>query len=178
MTSRPLSSARSMTSGVTPWARMTTAAPCVDLVELLDADDALLAQLADDALVVDDLAERVRLLALGGADARGIDGLAHAIAEAGAAGDADFGDGSHGLASIASALRHGVEPGGYRRRPGLPLATVARLDQRGDAAHQLDVRRGQRRATIGTGRELRRNGSPDAQDDAGADALGTSARGR
>ena len=67
----------------------------VDVVEGLDRLDAELLEVADDALVVDDLAEGVRRLA-GGRGLLGlVDRLAHAVAEAGPLRDADFLDGSH-----------------------------------------------------------------------------------
>ena len=73
----------------------------VDLVEAVDRADALRLELLDDALVVDDLAQGVRLLALGGGHLRVVDGFSHAIAEARAACDDDLIDGSHVQASIA-----------------------------------------------------------------------------
>ena len=67
----------------------------VDVVERLDGLDAELLEVADDALVVDDLAEGMRRLA-GGRGLLGlVDRLAHAVAEAGALRDPDFLDGSH-----------------------------------------------------------------------------------
>ena len=67
----------------------------VDVVERLDGLDAEVLEVADDALVVDDLAEGVRRLA-GGRGLLGlVDRLAHAVAEAGALRDADLLDGSH-----------------------------------------------------------------------------------
>ena len=102
MTSRPRSSARAITSGVTPWARMTTAAPLVDVIERVDGADALGLELGDDALVVHDLAERVRLLALRGGEARVVDRLAHAVAEPGPARDPDLFDGTHSQAKYGT----------------------------------------------------------------------------
>ena len=95
MTSRPRDSARASTSGRTPWARMTTAAPVVDLVERVDGLDPLGLQRGDDALVVDDLAERVRPLAGRGRFLGLVDRLAHAVAEPGAPGDSDFSNVTH-----------------------------------------------------------------------------------
>ena len=69
----------------------------VDVVERLDGLDAEVLEVADDALVVDDLAEGMRRLA-GGRRLLGlVDRLANAVAEAGALRDADFLDGSHAL---------------------------------------------------------------------------------
>ena len=67
----------------------------VDVVERLDRLDAEILEVADDALVVDDLAEGMRRLAGGRRFLRLVDRLANAIAEAGALRDADFLDGSH-----------------------------------------------------------------------------------
>ena len=68
----------------------------IDVVERLDGLDAEVLEVADDALVVDDLAEGMRRLA-GGRRLLGlVDRLANAVAEAGALRDADFLDGSHG----------------------------------------------------------------------------------
>ena len=47
-------------SGVTPWARMTTAAPSSTSSSVVDGADPARLEVGDDALVVDDLAERVR----------------------------------------------------------------------------------------------------------------------
>ena len=67
----------------------------VDVVERLDGLDAEGLEVADDALVVDDLAEGMRRLA-GGRRLLGlVDRLANAVAEAGALRDADFLDRSH-----------------------------------------------------------------------------------
>src|SRR6185312_3009328 len=68
----------------------------VDVVERLDGLDAEVQEVADDALVVDDLAEGMRRLAGGRRLLRLVDRLANAVAEAGALRDADFLDGSHG----------------------------------------------------------------------------------
>ena len=90
MTSRPASLARSMTSGRTPWARMTTAAPWSTSSSGSTVCDAERLQLADDALVVDDLAEGMGRLA-GGRGLLGlVDRFADAVAEPGPLGDADF----------------------------------------------------------------------------------------
>ena len=67
----------------------------IDVVERVDGLDAEVLELADDAVVVDDLAEGVRRLA-GGRGLLGlVDRLADAVAEAGALGDAELLDGSH-----------------------------------------------------------------------------------
>ena len=95
MTSRPRPCASAIVSGVTPWARITMAAPDVHLAERLDGVDALRVELGDDALVVDDLAQRMGALALGGGDLGVVDGLAHAVAEARALGDEDLFDACH-----------------------------------------------------------------------------------
>ena len=84
-----------MTSGRTPWARMTTAAPWSTSSSDLDRLDAQVLEVADDALVVDDLAEGMRRLAGGRRLLRLVDRLANAVAEPGALRDADFLDGSH-----------------------------------------------------------------------------------
>ena len=81
----------------------------VDLVEAVDRADALRHELLDDALVVDDLAEGMRLLALCGGHLGVIDGFPDAIAEARAARDDDLIDGSHVQASIARGARGTVE---------------------------------------------------------------------
>ena len=67
----------------------------VDVVERVDRLDALGLQPGDDALVVDDLAQRVRLLALCRGQSRIVDRLAHAVAEAGPPRYADLFNGSH-----------------------------------------------------------------------------------
>ena len=62
----------------------------IDVVERLDGLDAEILEVADDALVVDDLAEGMRRLA-GGRGLLGlVDRLADAVAEPGALRDADF----------------------------------------------------------------------------------------
>ena len=91
----------------------------VDVVEGVDGLDAEVLELAHDAVVVDDLAERVRRLA-GGRGLLGlVDRLANAIAEAGALGDADFLDGSHASIIARGPVRprrgRGSRP--LRRRP-------------------------------------------------------------
>ena len=68
----------------------------VDVVERLDRLDAEVLEVADDALVVDDLAEGMRRLAGRRRFLRLVDRLANAVAEAGALRDADFFDRSHG----------------------------------------------------------------------------------
>ena len=68
----------------------------VDVVERFDGLDAEVLEVADDALVVDDLAEGMRRLAGGRRLLRLVDRLANAVAEAGALRDADFLDRSHG----------------------------------------------------------------------------------
>ena len=75
---------------------MTTAAPWSTSSSDLDGLDAEVLEVADDALVVDDLAEGMRRLAGGRRLLRLVDRLANAVAEAGALRDADFLDGSHG----------------------------------------------------------------------------------
>ena len=95
MTSRPRSSARSMTSGRTPWARMTTAAPWSTSSSVSTVWMPRSWRSLDDALVVDDLAEGMRRLA-GGRGLLGlVDRFSHAVAEAGALRDPDFLDRSH-----------------------------------------------------------------------------------
>ena len=84
-----------MTSGVTPWARMTTAAPLSTSSSVSTVSDALRLELGDHALVVDDLAEGVGRLALCGGEPRVVDRLAHPVAEARPPRDADLFDGSH-----------------------------------------------------------------------------------
>src|SRR4029453_9407686 len=75
----------------------------VDVVERLDGLDAEPLEVADDALVVDDLAQRVRQLA-GGRRLLGlVDRLADAVAKAGPLRDSDGFDGSHTGSSIACA---------------------------------------------------------------------------
>ena len=68
----------------------------IDVVERFDGLDAEVLEVADDALVVDDLAEGMRRLAGGRRLLRLVDRLANAVAEAGALRDADFLDRSHG----------------------------------------------------------------------------------
>ena len=68
----------------------------VDVVERFDRLDAEILEVADDALVVDDLAEGMRRLAGGRRLLRLVDRLANAVAEAGALRDADFLDHAHG----------------------------------------------------------------------------------
>ena len=70
--------------------------PVVDVVERFDRLDAEVLEVADDALVVDDLAEGMRRLAGGRRLLRLVDRLANAVAEPGALRDADFLDRSHG----------------------------------------------------------------------------------
>ena len=67
----------------------------VDVVERFDRLDAEILEVADDALVVDDLAEGMRRLAGGRRFLGLVDRLANAIAEAGALRDPDFFDHSH-----------------------------------------------------------------------------------
>ncbi len=67
----------------------------VDVVERLDRLDAQVLEVADDALVVDDLSEGMRRLAGGRRLLRLVDRLANAVAEPGALRDADFLDRSH-----------------------------------------------------------------------------------
>ena len=88
----------------------------VDVVERLDGLDAELLEVADDALVVDDLAEGMRGLA-GGRGLLGlVDRLAHAVTEAGPLRDADFLDRSHRVD-----YRTGLPPSfGHLRRDGRP----------------------------------------------------------
>ena len=117
MTSRPRASARSMTSGRTPWARMTTAAPWSTSSSVSTVWMPRSLQVADDALVVDDLAEGVRRLAGRGRLLGLVDRLAHAVAEAGALRDADLLDGSH----ASSIARGPVRPvGSGLARSGAP----------------------------------------------------------
>ena len=96
MTSRPRSSARAMTSGRTPWARMTTAAPRSTSSSVSTVWMPEVLEVADDAFVVDDLAEGMGQLAGGRGLLRLVDRLANAVAEPGALRDADFLDHSHG----------------------------------------------------------------------------------
>ena len=67
----------------------------IDVVERIDGLDAEPLEIGDDALVVDDLPERVRRLAGRGRLLGHVDGLAHAIAETRPLGDPDLFDGSH-----------------------------------------------------------------------------------
>ena len=102
----------------------------VDVVERVDGLDAERLEVADDALVVDDLAEGMRRLA-GGRGLLGlVDRLADAVAEAGALRDADFLDRSHAS--------------DYRTGPRRPLG-AARLASR----RRRRAARGGRSAAIG-----------------------------
>ena len=68
-----------MTSGVTPWARITTAAPLIDIVERVDRLNALRLELRDHAFVVNDLPEGVCRFALCGGETRIVGSLAHSV---------------------------------------------------------------------------------------------------
>src|SRR4029079_1018558 len=91
----------------------------VDIVEGFDGLDAQVLQVADDALVVDDLTEGVRRLARGRSLLGLVDRFPHAIAEAGALRDPDLFDLSHGpiiaRAPRATRRRHAVTAAGARR---------------------------------------------------------------
>ena len=113
MTSRPRCSARSMTSGPDAVGADDDGRAVIDVVERFDGLDAEVLEVADDALVVDDLAEGVRRLAGGRRLLRLVDRLANAVAEAGALRDADFLDRSHG----PIIARGPVEPRSARARP-------------------------------------------------------------
>ena len=88
-----------------------------DLVERVDGLDPLGLERGDDAFVVDDLAEGVRPLA----GRRGflglVDGLAHAVAEPGAARDPDFSNVTH-----CASVSHGSRDDHDHRRARLPCA--------------------------------------------------------
>ena len=76
----------------------------VHVVEGVDGLDPERLQVADHALVVHDLAERVRYLA-GGTRLLGlVDCLAHAVAEPGSLGDPDLRNGPAGFVHIASSI--------------------------------------------------------------------------
>ena len=77
----------------------------VDVVEGVDRSDAVGLQPRDHALVVDDLSQRVRLLALCRGQSRVVDRLAHAVAEAGPPRYADFFNSSHFDFSMAHKRR-------------------------------------------------------------------------
>src|SRR5579862_3167848 len=84
----------------------------IDVVEGIDGPDAEGLEIVDDALVVDDLAEGVGRLAVRARFLGHVDGLADAVAEAGALRDADRLDGSH-----ADPVSHGVGFSRPRRAP-------------------------------------------------------------
>ena len=108
----------------------------IDVVERLDGLDPEPLEVADHALVVDDLAERMRRLA-GGRGLLGlVDRLADAVAEAGPLCDPDRFDGSHTGSSIAWAL---FGPGRAARGRRITPATVPRRGRGG-------ARRGARRS--------------------------------
>ena len=83
--------------------------PVIDIVERIHGSNAERLQVPDDAFVVHDLAEGVRRLARGTRLLGLVDGLAYAIAKAGALRDSDIGNGSH-----TSRVSHGC--------PGRPSA--------------------------------------------------------
>ena len=86
----------------------------VDVVEGLDRLDAEILQVADDALVVDDLAEGMRRLA-GGRGLLGlVDRFSYAITEPGALRDPDFLNDSHVSIIARGTLRPGKRPVGGR----------------------------------------------------------------
>ena len=95
MTSRPRSSARCHDVGPDAVGADDDRGAVIDVVERLDRLDAEVLEVADDALVVDDLAEGMRRLAGGRRLLRLVDRLANAVAEPGALRDADFLDRSH-----------------------------------------------------------------------------------
>ena len=97
----------------------------VDVVERFDRLDAEILEVADDALVVDDLAEGMRRLAGGRGFLGLVDRLAHAVAEAGALRDADFLDRSHGSIIARGPSRPCLRDRGSRRR-GVSRAAAAR----------------------------------------------------
>ena len=125
MTSRPRCSARAITSGVTPWARMTTAAPRSTSSSVSTVWMPWPSSCGDDALVVDNLAKRMGGLALCRGEPGVVDRLADPIAEPGPACDADLFDRSHVRLSIAPQrpARPRTCPSARRRvlRPGLPV---------------------------------------------------------
>ena len=97
----------------------------VHLVERGDGPDALRLELLDDALVVHDLAEGMRQLALRGGHLGVVDRLADAVAEAGAARDDDLIDGSH----VMGQYRTGC-PSDPTIEPGLTVAITPGRCQR------------------------------------------------
>ena len=130
----------------------------VDVVERLDGLDAEVLEVADDALVVDDLAEGVRRLA-GGRRLLGlVDRLANAVAEAGALRDADLLDGSHALDYRT----------GSRFRPSRTTAPLAGRQERGDAAHDEVGGEALGGLAVRAGRQL--VGEPERRADADRDA--------
>ena len=146
MTSRPRASARSMTSGLTPWARMTTAAPWSTSSSDSTVSTPSCCRSRDDALVVDDLAQGVRRLAGRRRLLRLVDRLAHAIAEAGALGDPDVLDGSHGsMVAQAAQSRRGF---GYLEGSGFRLPGSGRDASSGTASAYTPRWRGSRRAAM------------------------------
>ena len=92
-------------------------------------------------VVVDDLAQRVRRLALRGGQLGVVDRLADAVAEAGAARDPDFFDRSHCPASIAPGRDGPVSAAGRvpasAVRPGLIAVAMTLVDEGRDAPHEL-----------------------------------------
>ena len=108
MTSRPRAFARSMTSGRTPCARIDHGRAVVDVVERVDGLDAEGLQVLDHALVVDDLAEGVRLLARRAGLLGHVDRLADAVAEARALRDSDLGDRPAVRSHIGSSIPRGT----------------------------------------------------------------------
>ena len=121
MTSRPRASARSITSGRTPWARMTTAAPWSTSSSVSTVRTPICLEVADHALVVDDLAEGVGRLPAGGGLLGLVDRLAHAVAEAGALGDPDVSNGSHPF-DYRTGSSDDPSGGGSASAPGAPYA--------------------------------------------------------
>ena len=136
MTSRPLLSGASHDVGRHAVGADDDRGALLDVVEAVDAADALVAQLGDDALVVDDLAERMGRLAGGRGDAGGVDRLADPVAEAGPARDADLVDVSHVGSSIAPGRVGAIGRVGLRelvaaRPTARPRASSERNDERG-----------------------------------------------
>src|SRR3954469_11133140 len=129
--------------------------PTIHVVERLDRLDAEVLEVANDTLVVDDLAERVGRLAGGGRLLRFVDRLPHAVAEARARGDVEGFDGSHdasddtcGPFAVSSALGRGDRSGdGDGSFLGVGAA-VTGLEEGGDPAHD-EIRRGRLCAATG-----------------------------
>ena len=138
---------------------MTTAAPWSTSSSVSTVWMPRSLEVADDALVVDDLAEGMRRLA-GGRGLLGlVDRLAHAVAEAGALRDPDLLDRSHVLD-----YRTGSGPDPVRAPVGRAYAPrCAAGSERGDAAHDQvasPAASAARRSRPGGSTSARRNGEP------------------